>query len=206
MSSPNLSPLEQLFGLNTSLPEFNDRVSNILREEAYRQLAKRIDGIDAVRLIDFLDGVRCCASFLVPRSPFTSPQALDVLDPASSGFRRCLRELRNICGAKMILPTLYTPPSQVLTIGRQPVASGSSSDVYEGTLDRLQVCVKRVRIYSTDGPEVATKVVLCLPFSYLLLLTRPLDALPRDRSVETLESQEHRPSPRHYHESSPAHF
>ena len=59
----------------------------------------------------------------------------------------------------MILPTLYTPPSQVLTIGRQPVASGGSGDVYEGTLNRSKVCVKRVRVYSVGGPEVAKKVL-----------------------------------------------
>ena len=85
MSSPNLSLLEQLFGLNTSLPEFNDRVSYILRGEAYRQLAKRIDGIDAVRLIDFLDGVRCCASFLAPRSPPRRPWTFWTLPVLVSG-------------------------------------------------------------------------------------------------------------------------
>ena len=52
------SPLEQLLNLNTSLPEFNDQVSNILHGEEYRQSAKRINGTDASRLVDFLDGVR----------------------------------------------------------------------------------------------------------------------------------------------------
>ena len=52
------SPLEQLLNLNTSLPEFNDQVSNILHGEEYRQLAKRINSTDASRLVDFLDGVR----------------------------------------------------------------------------------------------------------------------------------------------------
>ena len=47
---------------------------------------------------------------------------------------------------------------QDLMVGRQPVASGGSGDVYEGRLDGLKVCVKRVRIYSKDGPENATKV------------------------------------------------
>ena len=58
----------------------------------------------------------------------------------------------------MILPTLYTPTSQVLTIGRQPVASGGSGDVYEATFNGLKVCVKRVRVYSEDGPERTIKV------------------------------------------------
>ena len=52
------SPLELLLNLNTSLPEFNDQVSNILHGEEYRQLAKRINSTDASRLVDFLHGVR----------------------------------------------------------------------------------------------------------------------------------------------------
>ena len=69
MSSPDLSPLEQLLGLNSSLPEFNDQVSNILHSEEYRKRVKRISSDDAVRIIDFLDRVRRYASFLVSRSP-----------------------------------------------------------------------------------------------------------------------------------------
>ena len=39
-----------------------------------------------------------------------------------------------------------------------PVASGGSGDVYEGTLDGLKVCVKRVRVYANEGVAKATKV------------------------------------------------
>ena len=58
----------------------------------------------------------------------------------------------------MILPTSYTPPSQVLNIGSHPIASGSSGQVFEGTLNRSKVCIKRIMLYSADGPEVARKV------------------------------------------------
>jgi hypothetical protein len=58
----------------------------------------------------------------------------------------------------MILPKSYTPASQFLAVGAQPVASGGSGDVYEGTLNGSKVCVKRVRMYLTKGPEEATKV------------------------------------------------
>ena len=92
-------------------------------------------------------------------SSLNPSQALDSLDPASTAFRKCLRELRHVCGAKTILPPSCTLSSQSLTVGRQPVASGGSGDVYEGwLLDGSKVCVKRVRIYSKDGPEKATKV------------------------------------------------
>ena len=69
MSSPNLNPLQQFLGLDSSRPEFNDQVSNILHGEEYRKWVKRISSGDAVRIIDFLDTVRRYASFLASRSP-----------------------------------------------------------------------------------------------------------------------------------------
>jgi len=56
-----------------------------------------------------------------------------------------------------ILPTSYTLSPSLLKIGRQPIASGGPGDVYEGTLKGSKVCVKRVRVYSKDTPEKATK-------------------------------------------------
>jgi hypothetical protein len=58
----------------------------------------------------------------------------------------------------MILPTSHTPSASLLNIGHHPVASGGSGDVYEGTFDGSEVCVKRIRVYSNDGPEKAIKV------------------------------------------------
>ena len=61
--------------------------------------------------------------------------------------------------------------------------------MYKGTLDGSEVCVKRVRIYSKDGPKKATKVRYrshhfpCVP-----MLMRPTDALPGGCGVETLET------------------
>ena len=102
---------------------------------------------------------RCVvASSLSSSLPIQPPQILDTLDPSSSTFRRCLRELRHICGTRTILPTSYTFSSQRLGIGHRPVASGGSGDVYEGTLDGSKVCVKRVRVYSRDGQTKSTKV------------------------------------------------
>ncbi|KAF9789491.1 kinase-like protein, partial [Thelephora terrestris] len=83
---------------------------------------------------------------------------LDVLDPAGPGYRRCLRQLRSTCGERRTLPKSYTFPSQVLAVGDRPVASGGCGDVYQGTLDDLIVCVKRVRVYSIMGPEEDTKI------------------------------------------------
>ena len=57
-----------------------------------------------------------------------------------------------------MLPSSYALPPSVLNIGGQPVASGGSGDIFKGTLDDSSVCVKRVRIYSKEGPEKAIKV------------------------------------------------
>lgn len=142
MSSSSPGPLGQLLRLNKSSSKFHDRVSNILYGQEYQQWVQGIEGDDVVALVDYLDS------------------ALDTLDPTSSGFRKCLRELRHICGTRMILPLSYTLSSRVLHIGRQPVASGGSGDVYEGTLDNIRVCVKRVRVYSRDGPQKPSEAFL----------------------------------------------
>ena len=85
-----------------------------------------------------------------------------------------MRELRHICGARKTLPTSSALSSQVLLISNQPVASGGSGDVYEGSLNNLRVCVKRVRVYARDSsgepPDVRH---LRYYFGRLLLLMRP---------------------------------
>ena len=58
----------------------------------------------------------------------------------------------------MILPTPYTLSSSVLVIGDRPVPSGGSGDIFKGTLDGTNVCVKRVGTYSKEGPEKVVKV------------------------------------------------
>ena len=57
----------------------------------------------------------------------------------------------------MILPSSYIVSSS-LTVGSEPFAAGGCGDVYRGTLDRSEVCVKRVRMYSKDGADKPKKV------------------------------------------------
>jgi len=56
-----------------------------------------------------------------------------------------------------MLPPSYTLPSDVKKIGPDPFAQGGFGDVYEGTFDGSKVCIKRVRVYTQDGPEKALK-------------------------------------------------
>ena len=88
-------------------------------------------------------------------APHLNYQTLSSLDRTSSGFRRCLCELGDICGTRTILPISYVVSSP---LGLQPIALWGSDDVYEGTLDGSKVCVKRVRVYSEGVPKKTTKV------------------------------------------------
>jgi len=79
--------------------------------------------------------------------------------------------------------------------------------VYEGTLGRSRVCVKRVRVYTRDGPEKTAEACFCCRhFSCLLPLTKLIDLLPRGRDVETLDTFKHRAAAGYYYHFIPAHF
>ena len=157
----SLNSLGQLRHLDRSSPDFHDQLVNILYGEEYKQLVPFLAGEDLVWVVEYLDEARCHINH--SRLSLKLAQALDILDPASAGFRKCLRELRHICGVKMILPTSYANPSSLIEINHQPVASGGSCDLYEGTLNGSKVSVKLVRVYSKDGPGTAIQV--CHPAS-----------------------------------------
>ena len=164
-----------------------------------------LQGDDLVWLVDYLDEVRRCVA--LPLSPFKSAQALGDLDPSSSTSRTCLRELRNICGTRAILPTSYTLSPDLLTIGPNPFASGSYGDVYEGTLDGSRVCTKRARVYAQDGPRKTTKVRLrCRPLLCPPLLTKLADVPPRGHCVETLGTPKRTTPAGDYYHSFPVRF
>ena len=114
-----------------------------------------LGGDDLLWLVDYLDKVRRWAA--LPTSSLKPVQALDGLDPSTSTFRKCLLELRSICGTRVILPTSYTLPPQLLRTDPFPLASGGYGDVFEGTLDSSKVSIKRVRVYTQDGLQKAAK-------------------------------------------------
>jgi len=158
MSSHN--PLTLLRRLDTTSPTFHDQVSNILYGEEYIRWVPDLQGEDLMELVDYLDKVGRRFSLL--RSLLNLHQALNSLDPTIPTFQKCLRELRNICGSKMILPTSYMVSSKLLDISSRPVTSGSSADVYEGTLKNSKVCVKRIRIYSYRKSQIGPEKVFVL--------------------------------------------
>ena len=133
---------------------------------------------------------------------------LDVLEPSSNTFRKCLRELRRVCGAKGILPTSHTVPSDLLGIDTDPFASGGFADVYHGTLNGLGVCIKRVQVYIGESPERTMKMGdWCHHFPRLRSFMRTLGLLSRGRHMETPGTPKCHPSPGcYYRPSPPAYF
>ena len=117
--------------------------------------------------------------------------------------------LRSLCGTAAILPKSYTVQSHTLKVDSEPFASGGYGDVYEGTLDGSKVCVKRVRMYTKDGPRKAARVRFSFwrcRFSRSPSLMKLTDLLPRGHNVETFDTPEHSiPTGRDSH-PLPAHF
>ena len=58
----------------------------------------------------------------------------------------------------LMLPTSYALPSQLLEVGSTPLIYGGFSEVYKGTLDGSNVCIKRVRIPGQDAEQEMAKV------------------------------------------------
>jgi len=155
VSSPSPSALQQLHRLDGAVSGFRDQLNNILCGEEYQRCVTNLQGEDSAWLVDYLDKVR--RPVVLPHSPLKPAQALGGLEPSSAAFRKCLRELRSICGTKGILPTSYTISSHLLNINPDPFASGGFGDVCHGILNGSRVCIKRARMSDWD-PSSVTKV------------------------------------------------
>lgn len=85
-----------------------------------------------------------------------------------------------MCGTTKKLPTSCTISPQVLTVGSQPVTSGSSGDVYEGSLDGTSVRVKIVRESSKDDPQEAIRVLRLVVSMFTAIdgIYRPSSKMP----------------------------
>jgi hypothetical protein len=151
-----MSPLDRLRDLNQSSSEFADCLLSILHEQGHKEWVANLQDKDPVWLVECLDNVRL-------RIPFTNPppkvmQALGTIRPASPPYRKFLCELRAVCDDRGILPRPCILLEPSLNTVKWPIASRGSRDAYEWFLNDLKVCVKRLRIYSNDGPEKAKYV------------------------------------------------
>lgn len=73
-------------------------------------------------------------------------QVVDVAPITDDVSRRCLHKLQTICSRHATLPSSYTIPGNLSRIGSDPVAFGGFSDVWGGTLDDRNVCIKYLRV------------------------------------------------------------
>ena len=149
--------LHQFRDLNQSSPEFPNQLTSLLLERGFKDRVGSLQDNDSAWLVEYLDNVR--TPVILTDSPPKLVQALNILYPASPiSFRKCLHELRAICGSRKILPqSCMFPGSPPSTVG-WPIASKGSCDMYEGSIDDSKVCVVRLRVYSNGGPETAKSV------------------------------------------------
>ena len=96
-------------------------------------------------------------------------------------FAESRHELRTICYAKAVLPTSYMLSSHHLNSDSLLFASGGYGDVYQGTLDGMKVCTKRVHVYTQDTPQNTAKVNHCL------MLSLPLSAATNQACTPSAE-------------------
>ena len=155
MASPSLPVLQKLHYLDRSLSEFHHQLINVLYGEEYARCVKGIQGDDLRWLVDYLDEVG--RHIARPYFLLESGQVFDVLPPFSAASRKCLRELRSICGNMTMLPTSYTLSSGLI-IDPEPFNAGGFGDVYRGTLNGSPVCAKRVRMYVEHDQKESAKV------------------------------------------------
>ncbi|KAF9647775.1 kinase-like protein [Thelephora ganbajun] len=130
-----MAPVAPFRRLDKFSPQFPDQLTSLLHGQRYRDYVADLQAKDSSRLVEYLDDV------------------LGTLQPTSLAFRTCLHELRTICGSWKILPQSHILPASLLSVAEQPIASRGSCDAYEGFFDNSKVCVKRLRVYSMEGPN-----------------------------------------------------
>lgn len=158
--------------------DFGIQLNNILHGPEYVEWEKKLEGDDLVWFIDYLDEVR--RHVILSHSLLKLVQALDCLDSSCPASRKCLRELRVICGANKTLPTSYGFPSQRLEVDPIPFTHGGSGNVYKGTLDGSKVCVKHIQVYAQDVKQQVKQVHFRYShFLRPLLLTEPRTSAKR---------------------------
>ena len=148
--------LQNLYSLNTASPGISRLIYGLLRHDKEEQYLSSLRGSELTRLVDFLDEVRTLLSAfrLVTKQTLQALGAITTTDDVS---RQCLRKLQAICGDNMILPSSYTVSGDLTRAGDEPVAFGGFADVWEGTHCGRKVCIKALRVTSSDD-HALTKV------------------------------------------------
>ena len=162
--------LHHLSSLDTSSPDFLRYLYCLIRSDEKEQYLSSLQGLELIRLVDFLDGVRSfpLASFQLTGRTVQILGAAPITDDV---FRRCLHKLRTICSHHAILPSVYTISGDLTRVGDNPVAFGGFSDVWEGIHNGSRVCIKHLRVTEQDR-EAVEKVNIWHRLIFFLLTER----------------------------------
>ena len=135
--------LQHLYALDTSSPDFWRYLYCLIQNDENEQYLSKLQGSELIRLVDFLD--ETCA-FSGP-FPGTKPTARtsDVVSIDGDVVRRCLHTLRGICSHNAILPSSYTITGHLVRVGDVAVTFGGFSEIWEGTYNSSNVCIKLLR-------------------------------------------------------------
>lgn len=150
--------LQRLYSLDTSSPDFLRHLYCLIQNDEEDQYLSSLRGSELTRLVNFLDEV--CPLFLAFPQLTKQKQTVRILGAApivDDMFRRCLHKLRVICSDHAILPSWYTISGDLAQIGNNPVAVGGFSEVWRGTHNGRNVCIKRLKV-SDQSREAAEKV------------------------------------------------
>ena len=156
--------LERLYSLDTSSPNFSRYLYCLIKTDEEEQYLSSLQGSELARFVEFLDGVRSLllASFQPTKQ---SSQVLDVASMTEDIHRQCLHKLQAICSLRTTLPSSYTISGDLTKVGDEPVASGGFSDVWEGTHNGTEVCIKHLRVTRQSRRAVEkVNTVLLHPF------------------------------------------
>ena len=68
--------------------------------------------------------------------------------------RRCLHKLQAICSHYKILPSSHITSGDLVKVGDRAIASTILSDVWEGRLGSIRVCIKSPKTNGGDSKEI----------------------------------------------------
>ena len=147
---------QRLYELDKSSTRFPEQLNELLHDREWVKCFQFLPEDELSGLVGYLNDVRLIYLPAQPRSP--PSQILDNLDPTGEPFRKCLHVLQKICSSRMTLPAMYEVSGTLLFSTTEVKAYGGFCDVYKGTLDTSDVCIKRLRISATGDRKKVKQV------------------------------------------------
>jgi len=142
--------LQRLYSLDISSPKFPRYLYRLIQLDEEDKYLSSLQGSELARLVDFLDQVRTFPSVFRQVTEQTI-QALDTIPTADDVYRQCLHKLQAICGHHMTLPSSHNLSGDLARVGNYPISvGGGTADVWKGSHNGRQVCIKCPRVSEED--------------------------------------------------------